>query len=68
MSETAVERQLPVPSCQLPEERRRGFLRLADIGAVLRDPFSARGFTTFYLAQRFGGRLIDNDAVKVIST
>lgn len=41
---------------------------LVQIGgmSVLRDPFSTHGKTTFYLAQRFGGRLIDNDSLKVL--
>lgn len=35
---------------------------------IYRDPFSTRGFTTIYLAARFGGRLVDNDAVKLLAT
>lgn len=34
---------------------------------IVRDPYSARGFTTVYLAARFGGRLVDNDAVKLLA-
>lgn len=32
---------------------------------VLRDPYSVHGKTSFYVAQRFGGRITDNDAIKV---
>ena len=35
---------------------------LVQIGpmSILRDPFSTHGKTTFYISQRFGGRLTDN--------
>ena len=41
---------------------------LVEIGgmSILRDPYSTHGKTTFYVSHRFGGRLCDNDAVKVL--
>ena len=34
---------------------------------IIRDPFSTRGFTIFYLSARFGGRLTDNNSLKVLA-
>lgn len=34
---------------------------------ILRDPYSTHGKTTFYVAARFGGRITDNDAVRVLA-
>ncbi len=34
---------------------------------IIRDPYSTRGFTIFYLSSRFGGRLTDNNAIKVLA-
>ena len=33
---------------------------------IIRDPYSTHGRTTFYIAARFGGRITDNDAIKVL--
>lgn len=33
---------------------------------LIRDDISVKGKVSFYTAQRFGGRLIDNDAIKVL--
>ena len=35
--------------------------------SVLRDPYSTKGRVFFYIAQRFGGRITDNDAIKVLA-
>jgi len=34
---------------------------------IIRDQISTRGFTIFYIAARFGGRLIDNNSLKVLA-
>ena len=41
---------------------------LTEIGpmSVLRDPYSTHGKTAFYVAQRFGGKLTDSNALKVL--
>jgi HK97 family phage major capsid protein len=41
---------------------------LTEIGGmtVLRDPYSTKGKTIFYISQRFGGTVIDNHAIKVL--
>jgi HK97 family phage major capsid protein len=33
---------------------------------LIRDDISVKGKVSFYTAQRFGGRLVDNDAIKVL--
>lgn len=33
---------------------------------MIRDDISVKGKVSFYTAQRFGGRLVDNDAIKVL--
>lgn len=46
---------------------RRGYL-IADVTqiALLRDPYTQKGFTKFYMAKRVGGKLLDDDAIKLI--
>jgi len=41
---------------------------LIEIGpmAIVRDEVTDRGRVLFYISQRFGGRIVDNDAVKVL--
>jgi HK97 family phage major capsid protein len=41
---------------------------LTEIGpmTVLRDPYTTKGSTVFYFAQRFGGKIVDNNALKVL--
>jgi HK97 family phage major capsid protein len=34
---------------------------------IIRDPYSTRGYTIFYIAARFGGRLTDNNSLKVLA-
>jgi len=34
---------------------------------ILRDPYTTKGKTTFYIAARFGGRITDNDAIRVLN-
>jgi len=34
---------------------------------IIRDPISTRGYTIFYIAARFGGRLTDNNSLKVLA-
>ena len=33
---------------------------------IIRDPFTVKGKTPFYIAQQCGGRLVDNDSIKVL--
>ena len=41
---------------------------LVEIGgmSIIRDDVTDRGRVLFYIAQRFGGRIVDNDAIKVL--
>jgi HK97 family phage major capsid protein len=41
---------------------------LVEIGGmtILRDPYSVKGKTSFYIAQRFGGKITDANALKVL--
>jgi HK97 family phage major capsid protein len=41
---------------------------LIEIGgmSVLRDPYTSRGKTLFYIYQRFGGAVVDNNSLKVL--
>ena len=41
---------------------------LTEIGpmSILRDPYTVKGKTLFYIAQRFGGRVVDGNALKVL--
>lgn len=41
---------------------------LVEIGGmtVLRDPYSTKGKTSFFISQRFGGTVVDNHAIKVL--
>ena len=41
---------------------------LIEIGpmTILRDPYSTKGKTLFYIAARFGGRITDNDAIRAL--
>jgi HK97 family phage major capsid protein len=43
---------------------------IVEIGGmtILRDQISVKGKSLFYISQRFGGRTIDNDALKVLKT
>lgn len=34
---------------------------------IVRDPYSVKGKTSFYIAARFGGRIVDNDAIRVLA-
>jgi len=34
---------------------------------ILRDPYTAKGRTLFYIAARFGGKLTDNEAIKILA-
>jgi len=56
-------------NCILCGDFQQGY-ELITIGgmSVIRDPYSTHGKTSFYLAQRFGGRLTDNDAIKILAT
>lgn len=42
---------------------------LIEIGpmTIIRDPYTVKGKTLFYLYQRFGGKIVDNNAIKVLS-
>ena len=40
-------------------------VRIANL-TVLRDPFTTKGKTLFYVSARFAGRNVDNDAVKAL--
>jgi HK97 family phage major capsid protein len=35
--------------------------------SILRDPYTTKGKTGFYIAARFGGRITDNDAIRVLA-
>lgn len=58
----------PQVLCVLCGDFQQGY-ELTEIGpmSVLRDPYSTKGKTLFYVAARFGGRLTDNDAIKILA-
>lgn len=58
----------PQQLCVLCGDFQQGYelVRIGDM-TILRDPYSTKGRVLFYIAQRFAGKLTDNDAIKVLA-